>query len=105
MDNYPIYLAVNADRESQKKGFSKEEVFDVAKQIQTDYADLIQLEGIMCIPSPKHLEQLPKVPKLYLELREIADQIGRRQLSLGMSSDLEAAIEAGSNIIRIGMHY
>lgn len=100
--DFPIFLAVNADEEAQKKGFLKSEVVSVAENIEREFKDLIRLEGIMCIPSPKHLNELPAIPKLYLELRELANQVGHSKLSLGMSTDLEVALAAGSDIIRIG---
>jgi hypothetical protein len=79
----------------------------LAKAIQESCPELA-LEGLMAIPPPlkegdeergkTHLE----VPPLYRDLRELANQVGRGLLSLGMSDDLEEALASGSDCIRIG---
>jgi uncharacterized pyridoxal phosphate-containing UPF0001 family protein len=38
----------------------------------------------------------------FRQLRNIGDQIGLEQLSMGMSEDFEMAIEEGSTMVRIG---
>jgi uncharacterized pyridoxal phosphate-containing UPF0001 family protein len=35
-------------------------------------------------------------------LRGLADEVGVRERSMGMSGDLELAIEAGSTMVRVG---
>jgi len=58
----------------------------------------------MVIP-PTHDSELAaegKVPETFKIARKIADKVGMKVLSLGMSSDLESSIAAGSNEVRIG---
>lgn len=104
---YPVYILVNAGDEASKSGVPLPEAISLAHAISRSCPDL-SLEGIMAIPPPLDENRLTspspglKVPALYRELRSLADQIGRGRLSLGMSDDLEEAIAAGSNCIRIG---
>ncbi len=60
----------------------------------------LPLRGLMAIPPPDH----PTAFRELAELRERLQQdLGRRLLlSMGMSDDLEAAIAAGSDQVRIG---
>jgi hypothetical protein len=45
----------------------------------------------------------PEASRPYFRrLRELAERHGLRQLSMGMSHDLEAAIEEGATCVRVG---
>ena len=103
-NQFPVFICVNAANESQKRGASMREARDLAKEIEDQCPHLL-LRGIMAIPPPLSTLQIsPKggIPYLYSELRELADCVGQGKLSLGMSQDLEAAIAAGSDIVRLG---
>lgn len=98
-----ICLQVNLDSEESKSGVAPEMLFELAKQV----AELSQLRlrGIMCIPAPQidfdqQLETCKRAFKLYERLKQRHPDIDT--LSLGMSADLEAAIIAGSTMVRIG---
>ena len=90
-----VLLQVNIDSESTKSGVSLEEVAGIIPQIEK--LPNIYLRGFMCIPRPensaqsfsKMAELMSKYPKL-------------DSLSMGMSMDLELAIERGATIVRIG---
>lgn len=101
-----IYLNVNAARETNKHGCTLDDVDSLARDITTRFSQL-KLAGIMAIPPAELLVdgsggKVTAVPELYHNLRRVADRIGNRQLSLGMSGDLELAIGAGSSLIRVG---
>lgn len=104
---YPVYLLVNAGDEASKSGVALREVLPLAKAIQESCPEL-DLQGLMAIPPPLEEDDEErgkthlKVPPLYRDLRELANQVGRGLLSLGMSDDLEEALAAGSDCIRIG---
>ncbi|NRA44364.1 MAG: YggS family pyridoxal phosphate-dependent enzyme [Oligoflexales bacterium] len=103
-DHYPIYLCINAADEPQKRGASMQEARELAAQIE-DQCPHLTLKGVMAIPPPlASLEICPEtqIPHLYSRLRKLADSVGQGLLSLGMSQDLEAAIAAGSDIVRLG---
>lgn len=101
-----VFLNVNAAREPNKHGCTLDEVDQLATQIATGLNHL-KLAGIMAIPPAQLLvddqgRRIKTVPDLYHQLRRTADRIGNGQLSLGMSGDLEQAIAAGADIVRIG---
>lgn len=101
-----IYLNVNAARESNKHGCTLDDVDSLAKDITSRF-NHIKLAGIMAIPPAELLvdqrgNKVSSIPALYSNLRRVADRIGHKQLSLGMSNDLELAIGAGSTLVRVG---
>lgn len=104
---YPVYILVNAGDEATKSGVARGEVLPLARAIQESCPELA-LEGLMAIPPPlephgdEEASFKSSVPPLYLDLRNLASQVGRGLLSLGMSDDLEEAMAAGSDCVRIG---
>lgn len=99
---YPVYLAVNIGAEAQKQGFAADAVEAAAAEIARNCVHL-QLEGIMAVPPRIYCDRdWQQLPPAYLELRRLASRCGNGKLSLGMSSDLALALQAGSNCIRIG---
>lgn len=100
-----ICLQVNLDKEDSKSGFSPEELLDSAQQIAK--LPRLSLKGLMAIPKPQaepqaQLQSLKRLQRLQDQLN---DQLNDQQLdtlSMGMSSDLEAAVLAGSTIVRVG---
>lgn len=100
---YPVWLLVNSGQEATKDGFSVETIPEVSKKIKEAYPNL-QLKGIMTIPPPfiSQDKDAREPPPLYRHLRILANGVGDGLLSLGMSDDLEQAIMAGSDCLRIG---
>jgi pyridoxal phosphate enzyme (YggS family) len=100
---YPVWLLVNIADEPSKGGFSPSSITKATQTIQSCYHNL-DLRGVMAIPPPLTAQETsdPEPPTYYRELRHIADQVGHGLLSLGMTDDLEQAIRAGTNCIRIG---
>lgn len=96
---FPVYILVNAGDEATKGGVPVSEAPTLASQIAKELPDL-EVQGIMAIPPP--LNQIPEPNLLYAQLRTLSDQIGKGKLSLGMSGDLELAVAAGTNCVRIG---
>jgi uncharacterized pyridoxal phosphate-containing UPF0001 family protein len=65
----------------------------------------LQLRGLMAIPEPYYTYQ--ETLASHLLLKKIFDRLNTLglnldTLSMGMSADLEAAIEAGSTMVRVG---
>ena len=100
---FPIWIHVNAEGEQQKFGLDWEHVESLSRFIKASCPHL-QLQGLMSIPPANYNDATyPNgVPELYKSLRDRAAKIGLGKLSLGMSSDLQIAIRAGSNCLRIG---
>jgi hypothetical protein len=60
----------------------------------------MRLLGLMSMPP--WTEDAEASRPYFRRLRELAEQYGLRQLSMGMSHDLEAAIEEGATCVRVG---
>jgi len=90
-----VLLQVNIGRESQKSGIEIEDVPAIAKQV----GELLDLRGLMAIPPHDEPE---KTRAYFRELRNMRDDLGLPELSMGMSEDYETAIEEGATIIRVG---
>jgi pyridoxal phosphate enzyme (YggS family) len=95
LDPLNVLLQVNIDSESTKSGVLLNEVADIVPQIER--LPGISLRGFMCIPSPENSAQsFSKMAELISKYPKLDN------LSMGMSMDLELAIEKGSTIVRIG---
>ena len=100
----PILLQVNVAGDVAKFGFKPEEV-RVALE-EANQSEHCEVHGLMTIPpfSP----DLEKTRVHFRALRELRDQLEQEvgmplpELSMGMSHDLEVAIEEGSTWVRIG---
>ena len=98
-----ICLQVNVDGEEQKAGASPEDILKLAEL--TNDLDNIKLRGLMAIPRMSRQENVQRdsfqrVRDLYLELKTKGFALDT--LSMGMSADLETAIDEGSTMVRIG---
>ncbi len=100
----PIMLQFNTGEDPNKYGFSS--VLADAAVEQVLKCDHLKLEGFMTIAP---LDDDPNIArKAFATLRELMDRIKRdfgidlRELSMGMSGDLENAILEGSTCIRVG---
>lgn len=98
-----ICLQVNIDAEQSKSGCSPEALPTLVAQVST--LPNIRLRGLMAIPQARESLEQQRQPfrhlrKLMLELQQQGYPLDT--LSIGMSSDLEAAIAEGATIVRIG---
>lgn len=98
-----VCLQVNIDREPQKAGAMPEDIPALA-ELAAGLPNLA-LRGLMAIPMPaseRHdpTPSLDSVAELYRQLRD--EGLALDTLSLGMSADLEAAVRAGSTLVRVG---
>ncbi len=100
-DPFVVDILVNSANESSKSGVSWDELPQLINFCRT--LPGINLGGILVIPE-KSLLELPSEKRLehYKDLYGIAVGYGVERVSLGMSSDLEEAIKAGSHEVRIG---
>ena len=101
-----ICLQVNIDGGASKSGVAPEDAQALAQEVSA--LPRLQLRGLMAIPEPA--PDFIAACAVYTRAREIFDQINRAgrlpaamdTLSLGMTADLEAAIHAGSTMVRVG---
>ena len=98
-----LCLQINISGESSKQGVTPEEARGLAREIAR--LPNIRLRGLMALPEPtddtqrQHLA-FSGVRALFDELRRDGHDLDT--LSMGMSGDLEAAIQEGSTMVRIG---
>ena len=98
-----ICLEVNVSEEPTKTGIFSEEVFALAEYCTT--LPRLRLRGLMTIPIA--FESLELQRKECRKLRYLFDELNKKNfkldtLSMGMSTDLEAAIAEGSTMVRVG---
>jgi pyridoxal phosphate enzyme (YggS family) len=94
-----VLLEVNVAREEQKHGCKPEEAVRLAASVAT----ALPLQGLMCI-GPLNRDPMPAFEELR-RLRDEAEQyLGSALpvLSMGMTDDFEAALAAGSSMLRLG---
>jgi PLP dependent protein len=94
-----VLVEVNVSREPQKSGVAPEEALALA----TEIAKRLDMKGLMAI-GPASGDPTPAFEELR-RLRDDAQQkIGRALpvLSMGMSGDFDAALRAGSTMLRLG---
>ncbi len=102
----PVLIEVNLGEEASKEGIPAANAVALVEQI-SNYQRL-ELHGLMVIPP--FLENLEEVRPYFRQLRALAGEIERRnisnvsmrELSMGMSHDFEVAIEEGATMVRIG---
>ena len=105
----PCLLQVFIAREETKFGLDTEEVKELIYAPQTAAFTYVRIDGLMGMASlTKNKEQVRSefrsLKKLFDELRDSAlpPNVHMRELSMGMSSDYEIALEEGSTLVRIG---
>ncbi len=96
-------IEVNLSQEASKFGINKERTPELAHAMK----DLknISLQGLMTMPP--YADDPEAARPYFIALRELREEIAGSgiplpELSMGMSSDFEVAIEEGATIVRIG---
>lgn len=90
----PCFIQVNAGEEEQKAGVLPQDLqalYKVCFQIG------LPVVGLMCIP-PADEEPTPH----FGLLRVLAERLGLKELSMGMSGDFETAVQLGATYVRVG---
>ncbi|MHA3050842.1 YggS family pyridoxal phosphate-dependent enzyme [Acinetobacter sp. ANC 4640] len=96
-----ICLQVNIDGQDTKDGCAPEEVATLVEQISQ--LPRLRLRGLMVIPAPDNLKAFADAQALFEQVKEHhAHPDDWDTLSMGMSGDLEAAVAAGSTMVRVG---
>ena len=93
-----VMLEVKLSDEDAKSGADPAELPALVEAVR-GCANL-RLLGLMTMPP---WSEDPEAPRpIFRRLRELAQSLGLAQLSMGMSNDLETAIEEGSTCVRVG---
>jgi len=95
LEKLNVLLQVNIDNEPTKSGVLIDEIDELMPHFQN--FPNISLRGFMCIPNPAHSAQS------FAKMAQILNKYPNLDtLSMGMSADLELAIENGATFVRIG---
>jgi len=93
--NLKIFIQINIGNEEQKSGIQIEQLENFynicVKNLNLD------IIGLMCIP-PENQDVRP----FFKKMKELNNNLGLKELSMGMSSDYLEAIEFGASFVRIG---
>ncbi len=100
----PVLMEVDLAGEATKFGLPEARLFETLEILRR--VSRLRVEGLMVVPpyadDPEH------VRPFFRRLRELRDRgaaqglLRGRELSMGMSHDLEIAIEEGATIVRVG---
>ena len=98
-----VCLQVNISGEASKSGVASAEVALLAEQVS--HLSNVRLRGLMTVPRPTDDQEAQRAA--FRSMRELLGSLRARgialdTLSMGMSDDLEAAIQEGATIIRVG---
>ena len=95
----PVLVEVNVAKEAQKTGVDP----DAAGELIDQVAEMLDLQGLMAI-GPTQGDPTPSFERLRATREAAQQRLGRALpiLSIGMSGDFEAAVKAGSTMVRLG---
>ncbi len=93
-----VMIEVKLSEEGSKHGCEPSDVPALVRSLAQ--FEFLRLQGFMTMPP---WSDDPEVARPYFRrLREIAEPHGLPELSMGMSGDLEVAIEEGATVVRVG---
>ena len=102
-----VCIQVNIDGGANKSGVARDEVLALVRDIVG--LPRLQLRGLMAIPEP--LPDFEAQLAVHRQVKALFDEVAAAKvegltrwdtLSIGMTADLEAAIHAGSTMVRVG---
>ena len=93
-----VFVQVNSSDEPQKAGVTESQIAPLMAAIR--HQPRLRLRGLMSIPRPSDDEAVMR--QAFRRVRELVDHYQLAECSMGMSDDLEIAIEEGSTMVRVG---
>jgi PLP dependent protein len=90
-----LFVQVNTGEEAQKAGIAPRDTDRFVAQCRDEFG--LGIDGLMCIP-PFHEEPSPH----FALLANIAQRLGLKELSMGMSGDFAKAVLFGATYVRVG---
>jgi len=90
---------VNISNDANKSGIKAEDLMKTIQEFHQLKLKNVKLIGLMTIGKKASPEERLAY---YKELKQVFDQTGLKELSMGMSDDYKEAIEAGSTMLRLG---
>ena len=97
-----VLIEVNIDGEATKSGVKPEDLDAILEAV--DAMPNLRLRGVMAIPAPADTREGKLVPLTAMRALydRYAETYGFDVLSMGMSADMEEAVEAGATQVRVG---
>jgi pyridoxal phosphate enzyme (YggS family) len=105
----PCLLQIHIAREETKFGFSENEVLEIIGSEMVRNLKWAKVIGLMGMAT--NTDDKQQVKREFQELKSVFDKIGNqnlphsiqmKELSMGMTSDYDIALESGSTMIRVG---
>ena len=93
-----VFLEVKLSEEESKSGLAEADIAAVKEC--TEACPHLRLRGLMGMPP--WFEDPEQTRPYFQSLRRLADRHGLAEISMGMSRDLETAIEEGATLVRVG---
>jgi PLP dependent protein len=98
-----VCVQVNIDAEPSKAGVAPAQAAELARAVAS--LPGLRLRGLMSIPQPSAHPEAQR--RSHRALRELLERLNEQglvldTLSMGMTADLEAAIQEGATIVRVG---
>ena len=90
-----IFIQVNIGKEQQKGGIDVSNLENFYKRCVDEFE--LNIIGLMCIP-PFDQDSKP----YFTNMRKLSENLGLKDISMGMSNDYLEAIKQGSTFIRVG---
>jgi PLP dependent protein len=100
-----ILVQVKVSGETNKSGVLPEQTLTLCEAISE--LPNLQLRGLMAIPEPFSGENISSLPRQFSEMASLYAQFRTRYplgdtLSMGMSADMDLAIQHGATMLRVG---
>ena len=89
-----LLIQVNIGEEPQKAGVLPGET---AALLEYSQAKGLTINGLMCVPPDGH-----NPAPYFALLKKMAEELGLKELSMGMSGDFETAARLGATMVRLG---
>jgi PLP dependent protein len=93
-----VMLEVKLSEEDAKSGADPDQLPEIIDAVR--HCQNLRLAGLMTMPP--WTDDAEASRPFFRRLRQLAEQHGLRALSMGMSHDLETAIEEGATCVRVG---
>ena len=94
----PVLIEVNLGGEMGKSGIDPSRIEPFVESFSR--YDRLDLRGLMTVPP--FFENPEDVRPYFKKLRDMAERLDLRELSMGMSHDFEVAVEEGATMVRVG---
>ena len=93
--NIKIFIQINIGKEHQKSGIDIENLNSFYTKCKNEFN--LNVVGLMCLPPLNSSGD-----DYFIRMKQLANDLNLKELSMGMSNDFEIAVDCGSTYIRVG---